>query len=139
LGTLIEETRARRHPMERKSWFYRRFLNSKFTTVCLNAVLVLLAIWIFTQIAWVFKPVGAFVGIVAPPFILAGVLFYLLNPLVNFLQKHGVKRLLAIALVFIVVIGLWYWPLSKWCRRSNNNSTTSSNITRNTGKALPIG
>nr|WP_279384876.1 hypothetical protein [Lacticaseibacillus manihotivorans] len=83
--------------MDRKSWFYRRFLNSKFTTVCLNAVLVLLAIWIFTQIAWVFKPVGAFVGIVAPPFILAGVLFYLLNPLVNFLQKHGVKRVLAIA------------------------------------------
>lgn len=92
--------------MDRKSWFYRRFLNSKFTTVCLNAVLVLLAIWIFTQIAWVFKPVGAFIGIVAPPFILAGVLFYLLNPLVNFLQKHGVKRLLAIVLVFIVVIGL---------------------------------
>lgn len=92
--------------MDHHSRFYRRFLNSKFTVGCLNAVLVLLALWIFTQIAWIFKPVGSFVGIVAPPLILAGVLFYLLNPLVNFLQRHGFKRLLAIALVFVVVLGL---------------------------------
>ncbi|WP_407892015.1 AI-2E family transporter [Lacticaseibacillus sp. N501-2] len=92
--------------MDHHSRFYRRFLNSKFTVGCLNALLVLLALWIFTQIAWIFKPVGSFVGIVAPPLILAGVLFYLLNPLVNFLQRHGFKRLLAIALVFVVVLGL---------------------------------
>ncbi|MCI1986966.1 MAG: AI-2E family transporter [Lactobacillus sp.] len=93
--------------MEKKaSWFYRRFLNSKFTTAILNLLLVLLAVWVFTKIAWVFEPVMAFLRIVAPPFIFAGVLYYLLNPLVNWLNRFGLKRGWAIAIVFLVVLGL---------------------------------
>ncbi len=92
--------------MEKRSWFYRRFLNSKFTAACLNIVLALLAIWIFTQISWVFEPVGTFLKIVAPPFIFAGILFYLLNPLVNWLTHRGLHRTLAVALVFLAVLAL---------------------------------
>lgn len=92
--------------MEKKSWFYRRFLNSKFTAAGLNIVLVLLAIWIFTQISWVFKPVMTFINIVAPPFIFAGVLYYLLNPLVNWLVRRHVPRTLAVAVIFVAVLAL---------------------------------
>ncbi len=92
--------------MEKRSWFYRRFLNNKFTAACLNVVLVLLAIWIFTQISWVFAPVGTFFKIVAPPFIFAGILFYLLNPLVNWLTRRGMRRTLAVALILLAVLTL---------------------------------
>ncbi|MFD1483921.1 AI-2E family transporter [Lacticaseibacillus baoqingensis] len=93
--------------MEKKaSWFYRRFLNSKFTTAILNLLLVLLVVWVFTKIAWVFEPVMAFLRVVAPPFIFAGVLFYLLNPLVIRLTRFGVKRVWAIAIVLLAVLAL---------------------------------
>lgn len=90
----------------KRSQFYQRFLNNKFAVILVDLVLGLLAIFIFTKIAWVFQPVLSFLSIVAPPFILAGILFYMLNPVVNWLQHHGLKRLLAIALVFLLLIGL---------------------------------
>lgn len=90
----------------KRSQFYQRFLNNKFAVALVELVLALLAVLIFTKIAWVFTPVLNFLSIVAPPFILAGILFYMLNPIVNWLEKRGLNRLLAIALVFILVIGL---------------------------------
>ncbi|WP_338217667.1 AI-2E family transporter [Lacticaseibacillus salsurivasis] len=93
--------------MEKKnSWFYHRFLDSKFAVVIFDLVLTLLAVWIFTKVAWLLQPAVNFLGIIAPPFILAGILFYMLNPIVNWLEKRGLKRMLAILLVFVVVIGL---------------------------------
>lgn len=92
--------------MQRNTWFYRRFLNNKFTIAMLDILLALLVVYVFTKIAWVFKPVGAFLGIVAPPFVFAGIMYYLFVPLINWLEKHGVKRVLAIALLFIVLLGL---------------------------------
>ena len=90
----------------KRSQFYQRFLNNKFAVILVDLVLALLAIFIFTKIAWVFQPVVSFLSIVAPPFILAGILFYMLNPVVNWLHQRGLNRLLAIALVFLLVIGL---------------------------------
>lgn len=90
----------------RTTWFYKRFLNSKFTIAILNVTLVLLAIWVFTQISWVFKPVWAFVNIIAPPFIFAGVLYYLLNPLVTWLTRRKLPRPAAIAIVLLLLLGV---------------------------------
>ncbi|WP_179394370.1 AI-2E family transporter [Lacticaseibacillus absianus] len=97
----------------KNSWFYRHFLNNKFAIAAFNVLLALVIIWVFTKIAWVFQPVGNFLGIVAPPFVFAGILFYLLNPIVNWLTRHGLHRNLAIALVFIGVLGLLVFAVLK--------------------------
>lgn len=88
------------------SLFYRRFLNNRFAITLFNLLMGLLAIWIFTKIAWVFQPVLNFLQIIAPPFIFAGILFYLLNPVIHWLTKLGMPRLAAILVVFFAAIFL---------------------------------
>ncbi|GMA53762.1 AI-2E family transporter [Alicyclobacillus contaminans] len=48
-------------------------------------------------------------AIVALPIILAGILFYLLNPIVNFFEKRGIRRIYSIIGLFILVAGLIAW------------------------------
>lgn len=78
-----------------------------------SAELLLLAalIFVFTKIQFVFSPVFTFFQTLFAPFLLAGFLFYLLNPLVNALtrikiKKFKVKRPLAIAVVFLLLISI---------------------------------
>lgn len=78
-----------------------------------SAELLLLAalIFIFTKIKFVFSPVFTFFQTLFMPFLIAGFLFYLLNPLVNVLtrvkiKKFKIKRPLAIGLVFLLLISV---------------------------------
>lgn len=59
--------------------------------------------------AYLFEPIGQFLSVVGLPIVLSGILYYLMNPAVNFLEKKGVKRLYSIILLFVVVIGLIVW------------------------------
>jgi predicted PurR-regulated permease PerM len=70
--------------------------------------LVLLAftiIWVGSQIPFIFQPlVVAFRTLIAP-FLIAGVLFFLLRPPVQFLAKRKVPKSLAILLLYLIVAG----------------------------------
>lgn len=92
-------------PNKPTSWFNRLFLNNKATIYLLNILLGLLVIWIASKLTWILEPVGQFLAIVAPPIIVAGVLYYLLVPLVNLLESHWhVNRSLTIGVLFIVLV-----------------------------------
>ena len=91
------------------------FLNEKRKKKLMfwSAELLLLAslIFVFTKIRFVFSPVFTFFQTHYAPFLIAGVLFYLLNPLVKILmkiriKKFKVKRPLAIAVVFLLLISV---------------------------------
>jgi len=59
------------------------------------------------QVDWLLDPVRQFFSIVGLPIILAGVLYYLLNPLVDWLEKRfRVRRTWTIIGLFIVVVAL---------------------------------
>ena len=106
------------------SWLYRRFVNSKFMILLVDLLLALLVIFVFTKIAWVFQPVVDFLGIIAPPFIFAGILFYLTVPIINRLEKAGLHRGLAIGLLFIVLISLLVWGLLRFIPAVSNQITS---------------
>lgn len=106
------------------SWFYRRFINNKFMVFLIDLLLALLVIFVFTKIAWVFQPVVDFLGIIAPPFIFAGILFYLTVPIINRLEKTGLHRGWAIALLFVVLIGLLVWGLLRFIPAVSNQITS---------------
>lgn len=78
-----------------------------------SAELLLLAslIFVFTKIQFVFSPVFTFFQTLFAPFLIAGFLFYLLNPLVKMLmkiriKKFKVKRPLAITVVFLLLVSV---------------------------------
>jgi len=51
---------------------------------------------------------------VAPPFVLAGILYYLTVPIIDWLEKHKIKRGWAIAGVFLVLLALIIWGVLRF-------------------------
>lgn len=95
-----------------KSWFYRWFLNNQATVLLINILIVFLIIFLFSKVSFVFQPVGQILGIVMPPVILALILYYLINPLINVLERRfHVNRILSISVVFIIIAALIVWGI----------------------------
>ena len=93
------------------SWFFKWFIDNKAVTVFLVALLLGLNIFILSKISFLFIPVIDFLSVVMLPVILSGLLFYLLNPLVDLMEKYKINRVLAISIIFVsiavlVIIGL---------------------------------
>lgn len=96
---------------EKTSWFWKWFLNNQVVVSLIVVLLLLLILLVFTKVSYLFEPVGQFFAIVGLPMVLAGILFYLMNPVVNHLEKKGVKRQYGIILLFIVVLALLIWGI----------------------------
>ena len=85
------------------SWFFKWFLDNKAVTVFLVALLLGLNIFILSKISFLFIPVIDFLSVVMLPVILSGLLFYLLNPLVDLMEKYKINRVLAISFIFVII------------------------------------
>ena len=85
------------------SWFFKWFLDNKAITVFLVTLLLGLNIFILSKISFLFIPVIDFLSVVMLPVILSGLLFYLLNPLVDLMEKYKINRVLAISIIFVII------------------------------------
>ncbi|EJB6214935.1 AI-2E family transporter [Listeria monocytogenes] len=86
--------------------FKQFFIENKFVLGLLIFLLVALDIYVLTKIAFIFDPLMVILKTVATPIILAGISYYLFNPIIDWLEKHKWKRGWAIALLYLVIIGL---------------------------------
>ncbi|MGY3778901.1 AI-2E family transporter [Isobaculum melis] len=75
-----------------------------FWTVQLLAMALLL--FVCTKIDFIFSPIGTFISTLFIPVVIAGFLYYMLNPLVLFLEKFKVKRTLAVLIIFVLMLAL---------------------------------
>lgn len=91
------------------SWFFRWFLDNKAITVFLVTLLLGLNLLVLSKITFIFIPIFEFAGAVMLPVIISGLLYYLLNPIVDFLERKGLKRIFAISLVFFLIAVLLIW------------------------------
>lgn len=71
-----------------RTWFTKLVLNNRIVVNLMIILLLLLIILVFSKVTWFFQPISDFVDIVGLPIVLAGVLYYLFNPLVDWLQKN---------------------------------------------------
>lgn len=91
------------------SWFWRWFLNNQVVTALLVVLLILLIVFLFTKVSYLFAPIWQFLAIVGLPIILAGILYYLMNPVVDYFEKRKVPRLYSIIGLFVLVVALIAW------------------------------
>ena len=68
--------------------------------------MIAVLIYISTKISFVFQPIGIFITTLFFPILIAGFLFFLFNPIVNFLSKWKIPKGLAIILIYVVFLGL---------------------------------
>ncbi|HFI0541994.1 TPA: AI-2E family transporter [Streptococcus suis] len=94
------------------TWFFRLFLNSQAVTFLLVTLLTFLNIFIFSKISFLFRPIGSFLEIVLLPMILTGLLYYLLNPMVDWMEKHKISRTVGISILFVLISLLIIWGLA---------------------------
>lgn len=85
---------------------FEKIKNSKLMFWSVELLVIATLILVSSKIEFVFQPIGTFFTTLFAPILIAGFLYYLLNPLVNLLMKMGVKRIVAIALIFILLIGM---------------------------------
>ena len=94
------------------SWFFRWFLDNKAITVFLVTLLLGLNIFLLSKISFVFIPFLDFLKIIMLPIIISGLLYYLIVPLVDWLESKKMNRVMAISLVFILIVLLLIWGLA---------------------------
>lgn len=86
--------------------------SSRIVSVLVVILLILLILLISSKLPWLFRPLKQFTSIVGLPIILAGVFYYLLNPLVDRLERRfKINRTLTISAVFVIVILLLGWGI----------------------------
>lgn len=96
----------------RNTWFFQRFLNNKAVTSLLIILLSLLIIKLFTQLAYLFNPIGQFINFIAFPIVATLILFYLVAPIINKLDRRGINKRVSIFGLFIVIVLLVVWGVS---------------------------
>ncbi|HET7658484.1 MAG TPA: AI-2E family transporter [Bacillales bacterium] len=69
-------------------------------------IMLFVIIWLIHSDSYVFTPFIIFAKTLFIPFLIAGLLFYLTRPLVEFLEKARMPRKLAILLIFLIIIGI---------------------------------
>lgn len=68
--------------------------------------MIAVLIFVSTKISFFFQPIGIFITTLFFPILIAGFLFFLFNPIVNFLAHRRVPKGIAILLIYVVFIGL---------------------------------
>lgn len=105
----------------------------------LELLIVAALIWVCTKIDFLFAPIGTFFSTIFMPVLLAGVLFYLLNPVVLKLEKIRIGKFKmnhtgAVAAIFIllllVFVGGLVWLIPKLIGQVANLVTNIPNLAK---------
>lgn len=69
-------------------------------------ILIGITIFIYTKVSFIFNPIQIILGTLAPPIILAFIAYYLLNPIVDLLERLKIKRIWGIILLILSISGV---------------------------------
>jgi predicted PurR-regulated permease PerM len=86
--------------------FKRFILNNRFVLFLLILLLIGLNILVFMKVSFIFTPIEVLIKTILLPIILAAIVYYLLNPVVDFFERKGIKRIYTILALFILIIGM---------------------------------
>jgi predicted PurR-regulated permease PerM len=75
---------------------------SKIQFWLIQILLILTIIFVSTKISFMFNPIGVFFSTVFFPILITGFLFFLLNPVVNFLERKKLPRVAAILVIYVI-------------------------------------
>ncbi|MCM3440073.1 AI-2E family transporter [Metabacillus halosaccharovorans] len=81
-------------------------LKSKVHFWTLQILLLLLIVYVGTKVSFLFEPIIVFTSTLFFPILIAGILFFIFNPLVKLLERNKVPRTLAILIPYIVFVGV---------------------------------
>nr|WP_256758278.1 AI-2E family transporter [Cohnella sp. WQ 127256] len=81
-------------------------LNQKVILFLVVILLISLNIWVLDKISYVFHPFIVIMETVFLPFLLTGVAYYLLNPIVEYFETRKVRRIYSIIVLYLIIISV---------------------------------
>lgn len=97
----------------KQSVFQRWLLNNKIISSMLIILLLLAIIYMFDKVNFIFETIVALFSAVGAPIIIAGVFYYLLNPIVDWAERrYKMSRVATITVQFLVLLVLIVWRLA---------------------------
>ena len=87
--------------------FKNFFLNNRFVVFLLILLLIGINIFVLSKIPFIFRPISVLIHTVAAPLLLSGIAYYLLNPIVDRLERRSkVKRVYGIIMLYLIIAGI---------------------------------
>lgn len=74
---------------------------TKFTRLCFGLLFILAIIYLGSLVDFIFKPVLSLITIITIPLMLSVFFYYLLRPLVDFMERKKINRTLSILLIYV--------------------------------------
>nr|WP_068617631.1 AI-2E family transporter [Paenibacillus tuaregi] len=81
-------------------------LEKPFFRTCLGIIMLLTIVFLLHKVSFIFNPVVTFVKILIVPLTISGFLYYLLRPIVHYLDTKNVNRMLSVLLIYLCFAGL---------------------------------
>lgn len=87
---------------------FEKMTKSRLMFWSIELLVLATLIFVSTKISFIFKPITAFFSTLFAPLLIAGFLYYILDPLVRFLEaKLKIKRNWGILITFIILLGIF--------------------------------
>ncbi|ASF41024.1 AI-2E family transporter [Halobacillus halophilus] len=83
-------------------------IHKRWFQTIVAGILISLLILLLHEIQFFFEPVFTYIGAIALPLIGGGILFYISRPVLHFLERYKVHRLIAILIIFLLYILLGF-------------------------------
>ncbi len=80
----------------------RFLINNKFYRICTAIILLLLIVYLGDKVNFIFSPLTSLIHIIIIPLLIAGFFYYLLRPLVDYMERHKIKRALSVLIIYVV-------------------------------------
>ncbi|MHC5248876.1 AI-2E family transporter [Enterococcus sp. LJL120] len=84
---------------------FDKFRQSKLFFWSVEMLVVATLIFVLANLNFLYGPIGTFFSTLFAPLLTAGFLYYLLNPVVELLEKFHIKRTLAVVIMLLVLLG----------------------------------
>lgn len=91
---------------QRETLFRSKVLNNRFVVYTLIILLLCVTVFAFSKISFIFKPLPTIIGSIFLPILLSGIFFYLLQPIVDFMEQKQIKRTLSIIIIYVLMLVL---------------------------------
>lgn len=86
--------------------FKKFFLNNRFVIFLTILLLIGVNILVFTKVSYIFTPIKILLKTVLLPIILSAIAYYLFVPVINYLERKKVKRIISIFALYIIITGI---------------------------------
>lgn len=92
--------------MKEKTRFMNYLGGNNIIFTLLLLIMIGILIYIYNAIAFIFEPLQVIFSTLIAPLILAFILYYLLNPIVDWLERYKIKRIWGVTFLFVAIIGI---------------------------------